>query len=82
MMFSSTMAAVTYNHPTCQFRRAQVAAKIIAYASEAATVRSRFGRYEIIVAISGIKSAIFNSVRPYYRRFGDNALQVKDPSRT
>jgi hypothetical protein len=45
-------------------------------------VRSRFGRYEIIVAISGIKTAIFNSVQPYYRRFGDDALQVKDPSRT
>eukprot|EP00985_Skeletonema_marinoi_P031128 scaffold36346_cov80-Skeletonema_marinoi.AAC.1 len=52
------------------------------YASQAATVRSRFDRYEIIVAISGIKSAIFNSVRPYYGRFGDDALQVKDPSRT
>jgi hypothetical protein len=45
-------------------------------------VRSRLGHYEIIVAISGIKSAIFNSVQPYYRRFEDDALQVKDPSRT
>ena len=62
MMASDTMATVTHNHPICQFRRAKVDANIIAYASYAAIARRRFGYYTIIVAISDIKSAIFNSV--------------------
>ena len=58
------MATVTHNHPISQFHRAKVAANIIVYASYAAIVRRRIGYYTIIVAISGIKSAIFNSSEP------------------
>jgi hypothetical protein len=50
--------------------------------NEAAIVRLRFRHYEIIVAISGIKSPIFNSVYLYYGHFGDDMLQVKDLPRT
>ncbi len=75
MTASGTMAiTVTHKQRICQRRYVPLVAQTIVYIYEAAIVRLRFRHYEIIVAINGIKSPIFNSVNPYYGCFRDETL--------
>ena len=71
-----------HSHPQTRYTSTPLEILLVVCMTETPIVRLCICHYEIIVAISGIKSTNFNPVHPYYGCFRYETLELKDPPRS